>query len=160
MAHFAKINESNEVLTVVVVNNSDTQDENNIEVESIGQQYLETCSNWPANLWIQCSLNTYHNEHTLGGTAFRGNYPGAGFIWDSTNSIFWEPQPHGSWTKNMSSGSWEAPIPYPSVQENYGIYWNETAYQADNTKGWEAYKADEDPSDKVFLWDGSNWSAK
>ena len=160
MAHFAKITEANEVLTVVVVDNSDVQDENNNEVESVGQQYLQTHSNWPAEKWIQCSYNTYRNVHSLGGTAFRGNYASIGYTWDPTNSIFWEPQPHGSWTKNTSNASWEAPITYPSIEENYAIYWVEDVYQADNTKGWQAYKADEIPADKVYEWNGSAWSAK
>ena len=67
MAHFAKIDESNVVLQVHVVNNQDILDSENNESESIGQNYLETHSNWPANLWIQTSYNTQGNQHKLGG---------------------------------------------------------------------------------------------
>ena len=29
-----------------------------VEDESVGQQYLETHNNWPAQMWIQTSYNT------------------------------------------------------------------------------------------------------
>jgi len=109
MAHFAKINDDNEVLTVLAVNNSDA----NTEAE--GQAYLETHNNWPADKWIQCSYNTRANVHLLGGTPFRANYPGIGDKWDSTNLIFHKPQPYASWTLNTTTGLWEAPIPMPNT---------------------------------------------
>ena len=109
MAHFAKINDDNEVLTVLVVDNSDA----NTEAE--GQAYLETHNNWPADKWIQCSYNTRANVHLLGGTPFRANYPGIGDKWDSTNLIFHKTQPYASWTLNTTTGLWEAPIPMPNT---------------------------------------------
>ena len=57
MAHFAKISETKEVLTVVVLNNEDMLNADGVEDETVGQQYLETHSNWPAHLWIQTSYN-------------------------------------------------------------------------------------------------------
>ncbi len=104
MAHFAKINENKEVLAVNVVDNENVAD------EATGQAYLETHSNWPANMWIQTSYNTYSNQHRLGGTPFRGNYAGVGFEWDDVNQIFWPPQPHPSWVKHIDSASWKSPI--------------------------------------------------
>lgn len=109
MAHFAKINDDNEVLTVLAVDNSDA----NTEAE--GQAYLETHNNWPADKWIQCSYNTRANVHLLGGTPFRANYPGIGDKWDSTNLIFHKTQPYASWTLNTTTGLWEAPIPMPNT---------------------------------------------
>jgi hypothetical protein len=52
MAHFAKISEENIVLNVLRLDDKDAS------TEEAGQQYLETHSNWPANLWIQTSYNT------------------------------------------------------------------------------------------------------
>jgi hypothetical protein len=52
MAHFAKITEDNKVLTVLTVDNKDVQNSEGVEVESIGQAYLEKHNNWPAHLWI------------------------------------------------------------------------------------------------------------
>jgi len=49
MAHFAKITETNEVLTVLTLNNSDMLNSDGVEEESVGQAYLEQHSNWPAH---------------------------------------------------------------------------------------------------------------
>jgi hypothetical protein len=40
----------------------------------------------------------------------------------------------------------------------YIISWNETKYQADNNKGWEATKSNDDAETKtVYNWNGSAW---
>ena len=110
MAHFAKISETNEVLSVVVVNNSDTLNADGVEDETVGQQYLETTSDWPANLWIQTSYNTDGGQHRLGGTAFRGNYAGIGYIWDKDNNLFYPQKPYPSWVLNTTDAQWHSPI--------------------------------------------------
>ena len=110
MAHFAKISESNEVLTVLTLNNSDMLNSDNVETESVGQQYLETHNNWPAQMWIQTSYNTSGNQHKLGGTPFRGNYAGIGYTWDEDDQIFWPKKPYASWVKHNVSASWKSPI--------------------------------------------------
>ena len=109
MAHFAKISEENKVLSVLVLDNASTQNSEGVEVESIGQSYLEQHNNWPANLWIKTSYNTHKNQHQLGGTPFRGNYAAIGHTWDSDNEIFWSPQPFASWSKNTTTAQWESP---------------------------------------------------
>tara|TARA_R100000541_G_scaffold58748_1_gene70470 strand:+ start:985 stop:1458 length:474 start_codon:yes stop_codon:yes gene_type:complete len=110
MAHFAKINSNNEVLTVNVVDNENLHDANGVEVESVGQAYLEKHNNWPAAMWIQTSYNTAGGVHKNGGTPFRGNYAGIGHIWDSENNIFWNIKPYPSWVKHIASASWKSPI--------------------------------------------------
>ncbi len=110
MAHFAKISEENEVLQVLTLDNKDCENSEGVETESVGQQYLETHNNWPANLWIQTSYWTLNNTHLNGGTPFRGNYAGQGFTWDSENEIFWPPKPYSSWVKNTSEARWQSPI--------------------------------------------------
>ena len=155
MAHFAKISEENEVLQVLTLADKDHKDEEGTEIESIGQAYLETHNNWPAHLWIKTSYNTKFNEHNSGDNskAFRGNYAGIGFIWDSGNQIFWEPHPYASWVKNTSTAQWESPLgdaPALTAEEeatnaerfaggsdqNLIYRWNEAAHQADNSQGW------------------------
>ena len=110
MAHFAKIGINGKVLQVVTVDNNDLMDSNNVENEKVGQQYLQLHSNWPAELWIQTSYNTLNNQHSLGGTALRGNYAGIGYTWDEENNIFWSPKPYASWVKNTTTAAWESPI--------------------------------------------------
>ena len=47
MAHFAKISETNKVLGVLTLNNSDMLNSDGVEEESVGQTYLEQHNNWP-----------------------------------------------------------------------------------------------------------------
>ena len=132
MAHFAKINETNEVLTVLYIEDKYVQNNDGVETESLGQAYLEANNNWPSNQWIQTSYNTFNNTHKLGGTPFRGNYANIGYIWDSENNIFIRPRPYSSWTKNLTTADWESPAgPQPSISvedKEAGKYyqWNDT----------------------------------
>jgi hypothetical protein len=146
----------------------------NQEDESVGQQELERIHGWPAAMWIQTSYNTRGNKHydangdlsSDQSKKLRGNYAGIGFTWDEDNQIFWAKQPHASWTKNTSTATWDAPITYPSVEtylddssttQTWLIYWDEAAYQANNSKGWEATKVG---ASDVFEWNGSAWIAQ
>ena len=110
MAHFAKIGMNGKVLQVLTLNDEDMLDSNDVSNETVGQQYLETHNNWPAQMWIQTSYNTSENEHKTGGTPFRGNYAGIGYEWDEENQIFWREKPYLSWVKNITTASWESPI--------------------------------------------------
>ena len=94
------------------MNNSDILNANDVEDESVGQQYLETHNNWPAQMWIQTSYNTSGNKHNSGddSKAFRGNYAGIGYEWDEDNNIFWPKKPYASWVKDIASASWKSPI--------------------------------------------------
>ena len=110
MAHFAKISETNEVLTVHVVDNKDVLNADGVEDETVGQQYLERHNNWPAQMWIQTSYNTINGTHRLGGTPLRGNYAGIGMIWDEDNNIFYGKKPYTSWVLNTTDAHWHSPI--------------------------------------------------
>jgi hypothetical protein len=110
MAHFAKLGANSKVIQVLTLNNSDMLNADGVEDESVGQQYLETHNNWPAQMWIQTSYNTAANQHTNGGTPFRGNYAGIGYEWDEDNNIFWPKKPYASWVKNTSDAQWHSPI--------------------------------------------------
>ena len=110
MAHFAKISETNEVLSIHVINNSDMLNADGVEDETVGQQYLETHNNWPAQMWIQTSYNTAGGVHKDGGTPFRGNYAGIGYTWDEDDNIFWPKKPHASWVKYNAEARWQSPI--------------------------------------------------
>jgi len=118
MAHFAKISEENEVLTVLYIENKFIEDENGVEQESVGQAYLEKHNNWPANLWIRTSYNTYGNQHKEGGTPFRGNYAGVGMVWYPEHDAFLGRKPHASWVYNSTLALWESPLgPQPELTE-------------------------------------------
>ena len=115
MAHFAKLGSNSKVIQVLTLDNKDMLNADGVEDESVGQQYLETHNNWPAQMWIQTSYNTSRNQHSSGDNskAFRGNYAGIGSEWDEDNNIFWPKKPHPSWVKDTATASWKSPIGDP-----------------------------------------------
>ena len=112
MAHFAKLGANGKVIQVLTCDNEVMKDANGNEIEALGQQWLETHNNWPAQMWIQTSYNTSNNEHKSGDNskAFRGNYAGIGYEWDEDNNIFWPKKPFASWVKDTTTASWKSPI--------------------------------------------------
>ena len=174
MAHFAKLGVNGKVIAVHGLDNDQMLNADNQEDESVGQQRLQQIHGWPAQMWIQTSYNTRDNKYyNADGTEgdqskkLRGNYAGIGYTWDEDNQIFWPQQPHASWSKNNSTASWQAPITYPSVIDDgqdpvvftWNISWNEAGYQADNTKGWEAFKSN-DAGKTIHDWNGSAWVSR
>ena len=145
MSHFAKIGLNSKVIWVGGLDNDKLKNASGVEDEQVGIQELTRIHGWP--LWVQCSYNTrggkyYNNDGTLGDQtkALRGNYPGIGYIWDEDNNIFYPKQPYASWTLDVPTASWVAPVAYPTVTSStangvttpYMINWNET------TKAWNA----------------------
>ena len=124
MAHFAKLGVGNIVETVEVVSNNVLLDENGKEQEQLGVNFLRELYNEPHAQWFQTSYN--HN--------FRKNYAGIGFTYDAERNAFIAPKVFNSWKINETTCRWEAPITYPSDGNIY--IWDESVYQADNTKGW------------------------
>ena len=110
MAHFAKLGSNSKVIAVLTCGNKDMLNGNGVEDETVGQQYLERHNNWPAQMWIQTSYNTSAGTHKLGGTPFRGNYAGIGYIWDEDNNIFYPKKPYASWVLNTTTATWHSPI--------------------------------------------------
>ena len=66
MAHFAKIGLNSKVLAVLTLDDKDMLNADGVAAETVGQQYLERHNNWPSQLWIQTSYNTYNNTHRDG----------------------------------------------------------------------------------------------
>ena len=113
MAHFAKIGANGKVIAVLTMDNDKLLNADGVEVETVGQQWLEQHNNWPAQMWIQTSYNTSRNQHNNGGTPLRGNYAGIGMEWDEDNQIFWHSSPYPSWVKDISDASWHSPVGDP-----------------------------------------------
>jgi hypothetical protein len=111
MAHFAKLGANGKVIQVLTLDNKDMKNADGVEDESVGQQYLETHNNWPAQMWIQTSYNTSGNKHNSGDNskAFRGNYAGIGYEWDEDNNMFFPKKPFASWVKNTTEARWQSP---------------------------------------------------
>ena len=87
--------------------------------------------------WIQTSYNTLGGQHLLGGTPLRGNFAGKGMVYNSELDAFYQQQPYNSWTLNTTTFLWEPPVALPSDSDEVAYEWNEVAYEADNTTGWD-----------------------
>jgi hypothetical protein len=112
MAHFAKLDENNVVLEVHVVHNNELLDENGIEQEQKGIDFLVNWSNGYL-AWKQTSYNAN----------FRKNYAGVGYTYDSQRDAFIPQQTFPSWVLNEDTCRWEAPVPMPEDGQMY--IWDE-----------------------------------
>ena len=167
MAHFAELKaikdptgfteDSHQIVqrVVVVGNDVDTAagplGENDMHVD--GESWCINFFN--GGIWKQTSYN--HN--------FRKQYAGIGMIYDPVKDKFLSQQPYASWSLD-DNDDWQAPITYPSITGDgqaepewvYIISWNEDKYNADNTKGWEATKSnDESETPTKYNWNGTAW---
>ena len=79
MAHFAKLDENNKVIEVIVVSNQDILDENGNESEEIGIEFCRMIQGSNTN-WRQTSYNN----------TFRCRYAGIGMYYDEINDEFIE----------------------------------------------------------------------
>ena len=145
MAHFAKIGMNGKVIQVLTMDNEEMKDSDGNEVEAKGQEWLERHNNWPAQMWIQTSYNTFNNKHKSGddSKAFRGNYAGIGFEWDEDNNMFFPKKPFASWVKDLTNATWISPIGDPPAltaeqqEQNedgthkWAHFWNE------NEQSWD-----------------------
>jgi hypothetical protein len=113
MAHYAFLNENNIVTEVIV---GKDEGENGIDWEQhYGEFRGQTCK--------RTSYNTLGGVHSNGGTAYRKNYAGIGYTYDSTRDAFISTKPYASWTLNETTFGWEAPTPMPTDDKRYS--WDE-----------------------------------
>lgn len=120
MAHFAKLDENNVVLSVHVVNNSELMVDGE-EIEDMGIEFLQSLYGADTN-WKQASYNG----------SFRKNYAGIGFTYNADIDAFVPPKPFNSWVLNNETAQWEAPTIIPDDGQMYS--WNE------DTQAWDALK--------------------
>ena len=124
MAHFAKLGTGNIIERVEVVSNDIAQ------TEQAGVEFLQNLYK-DISAWKQTSYNTRGGEHIMGGTPFRKNYAGIGYIYNQTKDAFIPPKPFNSWILNETTCLWEAPVAYPDDGERYT--WNEATTTWDLT---------------------------
>ena len=112
MAHFAKLDENNNVIGVHVVVN-DVLVVNGIESEQAGIDFLTGLHEH--SLWKQTSYNGN----------IRANYASIGYIYDPDFDVFNAPRPYTSWKLNYTNFQWEAPVVKPENTEEYFYIWSE-----------------------------------
>jgi len=134
MGYFVTIDENNFVNKVSTINNN-VFTINNIERNDLANDFLNNLYN-TSYVWLQTSYNTRGGVHYQADNntpsvdqskAFRKNYAGIGYYYDSIRDAFIPPKPFPSWILNEQSCLWQSPIPYPNDGNNY--YWNEEIQQ-------------------------------
>jgi hypothetical protein len=117
MAHFARLKDG--FVDFVVVGRD--EDENNEEqLAHDGWIYKRTSYNTRGGIHYQADNNTPSQDQSK---AFRKNYAGIGYYYDSIRDAFIPPKPFPSWTLNEDTCLWQSPIPYPNDGKMYT--WNE-----------------------------------
>ena len=99
MSHFAEVDESNTVLRVIVVADSDTADENGVENDSIGEAF---CADLLGGTWKRTSYSG----------SYRQGFAGIGYTYDEARDAFIGPQPFPSWGLD-NNAVWQPPTPMP-----------------------------------------------
>ena len=140
MAHFARLDENNQVIEVVVVSNDDILDEDDNENEQVGMGFLKSLYG-QNTIWRQTSYNNhFRGRYAKIGDTFVENVSTLGV---ASTSIFLRPKPFESWTLDTITPDWVSPLGPPptltqtQIDEGYLEYvWDESSYQSDNTTGW------------------------
>jgi len=112
MAHFAKLGVGNIVEQIIVIHNSVIIDENGIEQEKLGSDFINKLYN-TRDVWKQTSYNGN----------IRKNYAGIGYQYDQQRDAFIPPKPFNSWVLDENTCLWEAPVAKPNDENKYK--WNE-----------------------------------
>jgi hypothetical protein len=111
MAHFAKLDQNNNVIEVHCVHNNELLDENGVEQEQKGIDFLVAWSGGYPH-WKQTSYNGN----------IRKNYAGIGYTYRQDIDAFVAPKPYASWILNANA-QWEAPVAMPQDGQRY--VWDE-----------------------------------
>ena len=111
MAHFAELDENNEVIWVTVVSNNELLVDG-IESEAKGIEFLQHLGQ--SRRWVQTSYNAN----------FRKNYAGIGYSYNQEKDAFIPPKPYQSWLLNEEICDWYSPVPHPENSDKSYV-WNE-----------------------------------
>jgi hypothetical protein len=145
MAHFAELNNSNEVLRVIVISNDD--------VNANGGDYSTEAETFVASIVPHSSGGNQWKQTSYNGNA-RKQYAGIGFTYNANKNKFIAPKPHSSWSLD-SNDDWQAPVPHPTVTEiNSNLVY--ISWDEDNQK-WLGSTYTGDPIVTTnYEWDANN----
>jgi hypothetical protein len=120
MAHFARIDENNKVVNVLVTDNNDPAGDEGYSwlIQNLGGTWVKTSYNALKGKRINPETGEITEE-----PGFRKNYACTGMIYDEVRDAFYYEQPYPSWTLNEDTCEWEPPTEYPSDGQDYS--WNE-----------------------------------
>ena len=103
MAHYAFLDENN-IVTEVIVGKNEGED---------GIDWQSQYSAIRGQVCKRTSYNTHGGVHSGGGTPFRKNYAGLGYMYDAIRDAFIPPRPYASWVLDEQTCLWNAPVDMP-----------------------------------------------
>lgn len=107
MAHYALVDENNQVINVIVAED----------------EFIESLEN--RDRYIKTSYNTLHGQHKLGGTPLRKNFAGIGMYYDPVRDAFIAVSPYPSWILDEETCTWVSPVEKPPELEGKFLFWDE-----------------------------------
>ena len=106
MAHYAELNDNNEVINILYIPNDQIKDDDGIEVEEKGISYLKQ-NHGEHRVWIQTSIfGNFRNKSAVIGDTYRKDL-----------DMFISPKPYPSWILNTETGLWESPVLEPKLTD-------------------------------------------
>lgn len=116
MAHYAILDENNIVIRVIV-GPDEGEDGIDWEIKSGAKR-----TSYNTREGIHYDPNTKEPSEDQ-SKAFRKNYAGIGYTYDSDRDAFIPPKPYNSWVLDEQTCWWYPPIPMP--KDNKPYEWNE-----------------------------------
>jgi hypothetical protein len=111
MAHYAFLDENNTVIEVIVGKN---EGEEGIDWEAhYGAFRNQLCKRTSYNTRAGVHYGADGQSSADQSKAFRKNYAGIGYSYDSERDAFIPPKPFSSWVLNETTCLWDAPVAMP-----------------------------------------------
>lgn len=127
MAHFAKVDNNNVVICVLV--GRDEDDEKDLSA-STGEIYLKTSYNTKGGIYYIPNSDIPAEDQTK---AFRKNYASVGGIYSKELDAFIPLKEYESWVLDTETCLWKSSIPKPD--DGYEYSWNESLLQWERLPG-------------------------
>ena len=146
MAHFAELDNNNQVIRVVVISNEDV-DANGGELSTEAETFVASIIPHSENgvAWKQTSYNRN----------FRKNYAGTGQFYDEVKDKFIAPQPYPSWYLDTND-DWQPPINYPDTNKINGLIANAEWDEANRRWIGKTFDDSTDPvTETDYVWNDS-----
>ena len=119
MAHYAELDNEDNVLRVVVISNYNELDPlTNIESEEAGISFCKSLYG-EDTIWVKTSYNDSMRKHYA--------YVGGSYVRE--HDMFMPPKPFASWSLDVENGEWVAPVEYPVEPVEVTKLWNEELQQ-------------------------------
>lgn len=112
MAHYAFLDQNN-IVTEIIVGKDEGEEGVDWEAQ-YGFFRSQVCKRTSYNTRGGVYYDSETNQPVADQSkAFRKNYAGIGYIYDSQRDAFISPKPYSSWVLNEQTCLWEPPVPYP-----------------------------------------------